>query len=597
MPEAERSVRPPSVGEGLVPQRRTGFGSTTSDWALRMRSRLQDNSHSILAQQANRYEAVAVHSSCHVADVVGTAAQSAGNPSASPAPIGAPRKETKNPKPWETLVVGANLGENLSRIEYKDREILQQEFIVKWHEKHQPDAAQHQRTVLAQLVEERAKMKNTHENTTSLDELRNERAIADRLDILRETLESSKCDDEMANIRAAIAGYESGRITCSGQFTLIYGGHVVDTCPSYDSFCVDRDERLDRYAQRYGPGWLWNEPPLAEQGSSSTAGADVHAKKGFCLHQVWHKYDDFGLWPIFMKFVTSDGKIRRKTAHTRRPTTRSMKRKHISDNVQGEAEGGEEENDTPVRSCTFKVMLDTGATFPILRAQDLARLGIDTETHAAQGALSVSTVSGQGSMRFYELYVGMGAALSSGTEPGSESTNETGIPLEKGLMGGLCPVLVNGFAEDDDDEDENFPDRLWTERLSGIMPFKACYVSSVPTAGRIWMGEDRKDVLGSQRMPPYRRFSTHHTVDPGYPSSMLDVQDALGTPEDVVFYHRLTGEQKQEKGGFTDRDTQANSTTWTETRDTKLLHTEEFGPKQAKKTKRNGLSWRKTREV
>ncbi|KAK8043693.1 hypothetical protein PG993_006123 [Apiospora rasikravindrae] len=597
MPKAERPVRPQPVVETLVPRRRSRICSPTSEWADRMRSRLQDNSHSVLAQQANRYEAVTSHSTCHAAEVIDIAAQSADNQTASPALIDGSKEETKNAKPWETLVVGANLGENLSRIEYKDREILQQEFIANWHEKRQPDAVQHQHTVLAQLVEERAKMKNTRENTTPIDELRNERAIADRLDILRETLESSRCDDEMENIRAAIAGYESGQITCSDQFTLIYGGHIVDTCPSYDSFCVDRDERLDRYAQQYGPGWLWHEPPLAEQGSSSTGAAQVYAKKGFCLDQAWHRYAEFGLFPIFMKFVASDGKVRRKTAHTRRPVTRSMKRKHDSDDVQDESGEDGEVNDTPLRSCTFKVMLDTGATFPILLARDLARLGIDPETHTAQGAFTVSTVSGQEPMRFYELYVGMGASLSSETEPGSEFTNETGIPLEKGLMGGLCPVIVSGSTEDDEDENEEFPDRLWTERLSGIMPFKACYVSSVPTAGRIWMGQDRKDVLGSQRMPPYRRFSTHHRVDPGYPSSMLDVQDALGTPEDVVFYHRLTGEQKQDKGSFTDRDTQANSTTWSEVRDTKILHKEKFGPKQAKKTKQDGLSWRKTREV
>lgn len=424
----------------------------------------------------------------------------------------------------------------------------------------------------------------------SRDELRKERAVVDRLVILRDTLDSSRCDAEIANIRAAIDGYESGQITCSEEFTLIYGGRIVDTCPSYSSFCVDRDDRLDQYAEQYGPGWLWHEPPLADNRSNSPSGAVIHAKKGFCLQQAWHKYEDFGLWPIFMKFVTSEDKVKRKSARVGKSTTQSPKRKRRGREAQ--------EKNTPLKSCTFKMMLDTGATFPMLRARDLARLGIDLDTYAAQGTFSVSTVSGEDPMRFYELYVGMGSDLKSGSEPGSESTDETGWPLEKGLLGGLCPVLVNGSVEDDEDEDEESPDRLWTDRLSGIMPFKACYVSSVPTAGRIWMGEDRKDVLGSQRMPPYRRFSTHHVVDPGYPSDMHDVQESLGTPDAVTFIHRLKGEGPQDKGDFTDQDIKTDTTVWTEVRGGETLHKRRFGANEAKRIpKLNGLSWRKTREV
>ncbi|KAK8104153.1 uncharacterized protein PG998_011186 [Apiospora kogelbergensis] len=490
MPEFLELVHSNSSGGARHKRRRGRISAAASSWTGRLRRRLQHNTQSTLTQQSNCYEVAVGHSSSQEVAENNTAWESAGASVDSSAAIEDSREdESQVLKPWETLVVGANLGSNLSRIEYKDREILQQEYIVSWHEKHQPSAAQHQITVLAKLVEERAKMRDTHENTTSIEELRMERAIAGRLSTLRKELESDRCDAESANIRAAIAGYESGQIVCSEQFTLIYDGHIVDTCPSYSSFCVDREERLDRYSQQYGSGWLWHEPPLVGGGNSSNIGAEVHAKKGFCLYQIQHnKYEGFGVWPISMRFVTSEDKVRRANASTAKPIAKGRKRKRRNDDAQ------EEKNSTPLKPCTFKMMLDTGATFPMLRAGDLTRLGIDPDTYAAQGVIPVATSNGTVPMRLYELYVGIGSALVSGAETGSESTYETGFPLEKGAVGGLCPVLVSGLTED---EDEEYPDQLWETRLSGIMPFKACYVSSVPTAGRIWMGENRRDVLGA----------------------------------------------------------------------------------------------------
>lgn len=124
----------------------------------------------MLAQQTNYYGAVKPQASYQGVGYNDTTEEAATVPADKPAPVDDELKVEKDrePKPWETLVVGASLGENLSRIEHKDREILQQEYIVKWHEKHQPDAVQHQRTILVQLVNKRAKMKDTHENTTPM---------------------------------------------------------------------------------------------------------------------------------------------------------------------------------------------------------------------------------------------------------------------------------------------------------------------------------------------------------------------------------------------------------------------------------------------
>lgn len=66
----------------------------------------------------------------------------------------------------------------------------------------------------------------------------------------------------MVNIKAAIDAYESGQVGYTKNYTLIWAGQVVDTAETYGEFSVDRAERLDRYAEKYGPHWLWWESPL-----------------------------------------------------------------------------------------------------------------------------------------------------------------------------------------------------------------------------------------------------------------------------------------------------------------------------------------------
>ena len=71
--------------------------------------------------------------------------------------------EIQERKPWESLVVG-NLGDNLSHIERKNREIEQQRFIVQFHEEHSPDEVGHNRRILGQLIRESAQMEDNEEN-------------------------------------------------------------------------------------------------------------------------------------------------------------------------------------------------------------------------------------------------------------------------------------------------------------------------------------------------------------------------------------------------------------------------------------------------
>lgn len=67
-------------------------------------------------------------------------------------------------KPWETLVIGCDLGHNLSHIERKDREIEQYRYIVRYHEEHSPDEVAHKQRVLDGLIRERSEMEDNEEN-------------------------------------------------------------------------------------------------------------------------------------------------------------------------------------------------------------------------------------------------------------------------------------------------------------------------------------------------------------------------------------------------------------------------------------------------
>lgn len=86
--------------------------------------------------------------------------------------------------------------------------------------------------------------------------------VQERIKDLKEALASSEFEPEKANIKAAIDAYESGKVGYTKNYTLIWAGQIVDTATTYGEFCVDRKERLDRYAEKYGEHWLWWESPL-----------------------------------------------------------------------------------------------------------------------------------------------------------------------------------------------------------------------------------------------------------------------------------------------------------------------------------------------
>ncbi|KAI1642985.1 uncharacterized protein F4817DRAFT_273983 [Daldinia loculata] len=417
-------------------------------------------------------------------------------------PILAEAEGIQERKPWETLVIGS-LGENLSYIEEKNREIERQQYIVRYHQEHSPHEVAHNQEILDELIQERSEMEDDEENNMPQDKREEKKRIGERLDSLNWALDTCQCEDEEINIRAAIQGYQSGEILYSNNFTLIYGGHIVDVCPSYQSFCVDRQERLDRYFAKYGPGWLWQEPPLAGPGF------EAMANKALCLNQDGNKNNYFfGSYTVNMRFAVDRRQVMRKTP---RGFIRDRSWRQPNSEI----------------SCCFETLLDSGATLPNLSLVDLRHLNVDLKYYAAQGVTKIRTVSDIQERRLFEMRVSV--CSKDGTSLVGEG-DQAVWPSERRMIGGFVPVWINEDAEGP----SSFKDRL-----SGMIPFESCYVGSAPTTKEMWLGEDRRDVLGARRMPSLLRYDTEKQVGLTYPAHFQRLRAEAKTPDQVVFIHKL----------------------------------------------------------
>lgn len=121
---------------------------------------------------------------------------------------------------------------------------------------------------------------------------------------------------------------------------------------------------------------------------------------------------------------------------------------------------------------------------------DFDQLGIDKNYYAAQSLISYNTPSGQMSTRVYELFV---CVLD---ENGYSIVDENNPvwPLKLKHCGSLAPVCESP-------KPPQFVDGVEVnQRLSGILPFLCSYVSYTPANNVMFMGEDRRDVLGTHRM-------------------------------------------------------------------------------------------------
>ncbi|WYZ44036.1 hypothetical protein EsH8_VII_000472 [Colletotrichum jinshuiense] len=511
-----------------------------------------------------------------------------------------------NPQPAQrpSLIIGAPLGRNLTAVEAAAR------LVAQWEEIHQttlsetPEGAG---PVLEALTRARAQLASMttqqqqpgtpssssagHENpaaTTPLNSLPayKSAAVASRTRALADALRDSTFPPERANIAAAISLYRAARIPYSASWALIYAGRLVDFAPTYAAFTADRAARLDRYARLHGEGWLWFEPPLArEPGPPFSASA----RRGTWVPETDTSYD-MGHYSVTMSFRRMKDLVYR-----RGPTA-----------GEEEGEGEEEEKETdwpaihsdtesdsplsptpraarafppppfaaeapPVRlrgarasrhplmardpaapTLHFRMLLDSGATLPMLYDRDAAALGIDRAAYAAVSRITVDTASDAAMTTWlYEMQASVADTRSCAP---LVSPAAPVWPAEEHALGGIVPVMVRpsppqGAAAAPSFSAPSGPTGPVAEtvggettflrgaaslvdeaegrdygRLSGLLPFKCCYVQSTPGLRTLWLGEDRRDVLGAHRMPGQMRWApgSGRVCDPGQPRGLWE---------------------------------------------------------------------------
>jgi hypothetical protein len=477
--------------------------------------------------------------------------------------------------------------------------------------------AVHERGQLDEAAEEnispRSALKSTHDA-----------AIEQRLALLRSLLEDSHSPAaERTNVSAAISGYKSGAIPYSDSYTLIWAGHIVDHPPTFDSFTTDRHARLDRYAAAHGPGWLWYEPPLSTPGG----GGSVTAKKGFCLESkaAWRRgTDNMGHYRIRMGFRRRKANVAREaspspfSAAAARPTTTptptmtTRRRSSTAPQVTipphllpspttnqlipqsipqpNTSRPGATAPDPDGPRIVWEMLLDSGATLPTLFEADLPKLGIDRALYPAQSARTVNTADSMLYARVYELDVavlggdgGVGGGVEKKTRKGKEKeaggkpdkeqkTTQQQLEIEPTPPTSTLPVLLFAGASSD------LPSTTTTDhvpdRLSGLLPFHICYLSGAPGTFKLWMGPDRRDVLGAGRLPGLMRYgevlgdADAHAANhppattergrrlPAATKVKLEAwrAHALKTPERVIFEHDFPDSAGGAGGVFRDED-------------------------------------------
>ncbi|KAK4129436.1 hypothetical protein N657DRAFT_562980 [Parathielavia appendiculata] len=427
-------------------------------------------------------------------------------------------------------------GEDLSAIEIADRKVTQTRL---WRDYYRgaPDFVRtHQ-----EALREREQLDETDEaNIKPRSALSSTQtsAIQQRLRHLRVILQDSHFPPERANIEAAIAGYESGAIPYSDSYTLIWAGRIADRCPDFDSFTADRRERLARYEAEYGAGWLWYEPPLSG-GGGTIRGPTIVLKRAICLENKaeWRRgSDNMGHYRVRMSFRRrkenvavagaplssspfSQRPLRPRTPNTtiksrRRSTTTTTSKTTIVPQPNT-SRPGTTVPDLDGPRIVWNMLLDSGATLPCLFEGDLPRLGINRHTYAAQSSRTIATADSVIESRVYELDVdvcGGGADGDGGREeddivppPGAKVNKKqhTHDENEKDAESLICTIPVVFFPGSSDDfiNDHHTPDRL-----SGILPFHLCYLSSAPGNFKLWMGETKGDVVGAGRLPGMMRY-------------------------------------------------------------------------------------------
>ncbi|KAG8163576.1 hypothetical protein KVR01_006873 [Diaporthe batatas] len=468
-----------------------------------------------------------------------------------------PQEETE----WQpSLVIGSSSIDtgNPSAKEVARRNMLQWEHIHQHHRKQSPGSFQlnilDKRRQDAVREYEDICARADPEDDVPRNETRafKEERIQSRLCVLQETLAQStepECEPMRANISAAIRGYQEGDIECSSTYTLIFAGKIVDTtCRTWAEFAIDRKKRLDEYFDKHGPGFLWWEPPLAD-------GKDgVNAKKALLLDVKKH--------------VEPDVQFRDDQCHLRIPMC-FRKENALTCRMEG-TEGQQSilrqgASDKPrIKKRKWVRVDDDESCADVLKkargmAADAYEPHIPPERAAKKGVLSqpfpasVRSYDTSGMLTFEMLldsdFVSLGFT--------KNDMNAASVTVVHGANGKKSSLklfeLLAGvqLSEDCSHDHDLFPTQIikldWMlkppagysgERLSGILPFLAYYMSFAPGMDIAHLGDERGDVLGMQRIPAGLRYDPFVKLRLGEHRERLFKKLQHRNPSKIVFEHR-----------------------------------------------------------
>ena len=142
-------------------------------------------------------------------------------------------------------------------------------------------------------------------------------------------------------------------------------------------------------------------------------------------------------------------------------------------------------------------MLDSGASLASLYSSDLKELGIVKKYYSAQSLGGFNLSNGQYmKQKIFEIYVEI-----DGNEGNPIVDPNDPIVANRRAIGGVFPVMEIPQRIKNPFDPESY---IINDRLSGIMPFLSSYVSIVPGSNIMLLGENRNDIIGHYKMPPFQ---------------------------------------------------------------------------------------------
>lgn len=153
----------------------------------------------------------------------------------------------------------------------------------------------------------------------------------------------------------------------------------------------------------------------------------------------------------------------------------------------------EEDEDAAGPTIFLEMLLDSGAEIPILLHRDFELLGYTAADMNAATVVELNAAAGQNSVaQCFELLVGLDLRSSTSKNDDDDDHSRHFFPTRVVKLGPAIRGPASGGYSG--------------ERLSGILPFLAYYVSGAPGQDALWLGGERGDVLGTDKVPAGVRY-------------------------------------------------------------------------------------------